>query len=307
MLLALSGIEVDGEITNALKDVSHDDSKIKTINNWVNEEELGTNTVVLGKEIPIQNTNGFDTNVSAVVSNIVLKGDSAIVATENDNPYYDFKRYRIILERKPFGDFDAAAAAAAAANANIIPPALLPNFAKNYSMCASTDSYGEIMVGFIDKGKKSGTQYYYLRVGEENDGVTLVAADYANESATLLREGQKFDITMSGPKLAGSSPTKEQTGARPLFSRSKSQKNQSYSSRLKKHRESRIKVESRIKYPKENMSKEEITEHLRKLNMELIRAQGSKGPPLPLQLTPEEDAQLVSEGVLDAVEPVSTE
>jgi len=34
------------------------------------------------------------------------------------------------------------------------------------------------------------------------------------------------------------------------------------------------------------------------LNMELIRAQGSKGPPLPLQLTPEDDAQLVSEGVL---------
>jgi hypothetical protein len=203
----------------------------------------------------------------------------------------------------PFGDIDALAAAPVA----VKPPAVLPNFAKNYTMCAITDSYGEIMVGFIDKGQRGDSKYYYLRVGEEQDGVKLVAADYANESATLLREGQEFDITMNGPKLSGSSSQTEQVGARPLFSRNSSHKNESYSSRLKRQRESRIKVESRIKYPKENMTKEEITEHLRKLNMELIRAQGSKGPPLPLQLTPEEDAQLVAEGVLPDAEPVAAE
>jgi len=32
--------------------------------------------------------------------------------------------------------------------------------------------------------------------------------------------------------------------------------------------------------------------------MELIRARGTKGPPLPLALTPEMDDQLVKEGVL---------
>jgi hypothetical protein len=37
---------------------------------------------------------------------------------------------------------------------------------------------------------------------------------------------------------------------------------------------------------------------LREYNLELIKAKGAKGPPLPIQLTPEEDDQLVKEGVL---------
>ena len=48
-----------------------------------------------------------------------------------------------------------------------------------------------------------------------------------------------------------------------------------------------------------NMLKgEELTKHLEKYQMDLIRAGGEKGPPLPMELTPEMDAQLVSEGVL---------
>jgi predicted transcriptional regulator len=45
-------------------------------------------------------------------------------------------------------------------------------------------------------------------------------------------------------------------------------------------------------------SMEEMKEFYRQKNLELIRAGGKKGPPLPVALSPEDDAQLVKEGVL---------
>ena len=42
----------------------------------------------------------------------------------------------------------------------------------------------------------------------------------------------------------------------------------------------------------------ELEKYLQEYNMELIRAGGELGPALPIELTPDQDAQLVSEGVL---------
>ncbi len=303
LLLLVIGIEADAEITNAIHESSFDGNKIQTIDSWASENGSVSNgiAVVLPGDAATNSnfrTNGVSsTNLSETVngsSNLVAEVVSEKVVVEKpSSPYYDFNRYKIILERKPFGDFTELDLAPEPVQA----PVQLPDFAKHYAMCAITDSYGEIMVGFIDKAKKGDETYYYLRVGDTQDGITLVEADYANESAKLSKDGHEFWIDMTGPKLSNTSGS---SSAQSLIARTGSgrQVNESYSSRLKKQRESRIKVESRIKYPKENMTKEEITEHLRKLNMELIRAQGEKGPPLPLQLTPEEDAQLVSEGVL---------
>ncbi len=301
LLLLVIGIEADAEITNAIQESSFDSNKIQTIDSWTSENGSVSNgiAVVLPGDAAttsnvsgVSSTNLFETvnGASNLFEDLVSE---KVVVEKPSSPYYDFNRYKIILERKPFGDFDALA---------LVPepvqdPIKLPDFAKHYAMVAITDSYGEIMVGFIDKAKKGDEKYYYLRVGETQDGITLVEADYANESAKLSKDGHEFWIDMMGPKLSNTSGS---SSAQPLIARTgfSRQVNESYSSRLKKQREASIKVESRIKYPKENMTKEEITEHLRKLNMELIRAQGEKGPPLPLQLTPEEDAQLVSEGVL---------
>jgi hypothetical protein len=41
-----------------------------------------------------------------------------------------------------------------------------------------------------------------------------------------------------------------------------------------------------------------LQNHLEQYQMDLIRAGGEKGPPLPMELTPEMDDQLVKEGVL---------
>jgi hypothetical protein len=301
VLLVLAWVDADAEITNVVNEVVLDGSKVRTIDSWVSEDDSVSSGGAVVLENAIETNDITSTNLVDAInveSNLVEEIAIEEVAEKSTSPYFNFDRYKIILERKPFGDLDAFALALAADQ--IKPPVKLPDFAKHYSMCAITDSYGEIMVGFIDKAKRGDVKYYYLRVGETQDGIMLVEADYANESAKLSKDGQEFWIDMMGPKMSN---TASSGTSPPFMSRNNSGKsNESYSSRLKKQRESRIKVESRIKYPKENMTKEEIGEHLRKLNMELIRAQGSKGPPLPLQLTPEEDAQLVSEGVLPSAE-----
>lgn len=289
------------------KSVHLSEMPAQSIDMQVENESFSGAVEMPASKVSPAGSDSLSTNKSDIVSLSTDNTDRSadeVQSPETANPYYDFNRYSIILERKPFGDFAALTSKMLTEEE---PPKKLPNFAKSYSMCAITDSYGEIMVGFIDKSKKSGSKYYYLRVGETEDGVTLVEADYDNESAKLSRDGQEFWIDMNGPKLSnGASGDSNRPASDPFFSRGKKQVQESYSSRLKRQRAAALKVESRVKYPRENMTKEEITEHLRKLNMELIRAGGSKGPPLPLQLTPEEDAQLVSEGVLAPVDEAAT-
>jgi hypothetical protein len=50
--------------------------------------------------------------------------------------------------------------------------------------------------------------------------------------------------------------------------------------------------------PEPALKGEALVKHLEQYQMDLIRAGGDKGPPLPMELTPEMDAQLVKEGVL---------
>ena len=70
-----------------------------------------------------------------------------------------------------------------------------------------------------------------------------------------------------------------------------SEKKTSYAERLRLRREA---LQTRqVEPPK--MSQDDLEKHLREYNLEAIR----KGlPALPIQLTPEEDDQLVKEGVL---------
>ncbi|MFC1497714.1 hypothetical protein ACFLS1_04455 [Verrucomicrobiota bacterium] len=56
----------------------------------------------------------------------------------------------------------------------------------------------------------------------------------------------------------------------------------------------------RVEQPASKLKGEELDQHLRKYNLQLIRK--GEAPALPIQLTPEEDAQLVKEGVLPPVD-----
>ncbi|MDA3800274.1 MAG: hypothetical protein PF692_14500 [Kiritimatiellae bacterium] len=183
LLLAL-GMDADAEITNVLPEHSFDANKVQTSDSRASENNTASNGVV-SKDVQVEKTL---------------------------SPYYDFNRYKIILERKPFGNFDTLVLAPEP----IKTPVSRPDFANYYSMCAITESYGNIMVGFIDKAKKNGKNYYYLRVGESQDGITLVEADYADESAKLSKDGQEFWINMTGLKLSN---TSNSSSAQPLIAK----------------------------------------------------------------------------------------
>lgn len=198
----------------------------------------------------------------------------------------DFAYYQIILDRKPFGEVRVVPTVIAAVP-GIAPPG---SFIKDLRMCAITEDGSDLRVGIVDvKQNKS----YLFRIGETQDEITLVDADFQDESALLRKGSEEYPISMKGDPPAGSMP-----GAAPLVALQSSVATvrESYAERLRKRRE--VVRERVMEQPK--MNEQQLQEHLNRYQMELIRAGGEKGPPLPIELTPEMDAQLVSEGVLPA-------
>jgi len=193
-----------------------------------------------------------------------------------------FSRYSIILSRMPFGDEAAAAAAAAAlAEAKIVP---VESFTKTLKMCAITRNHftGTVQVGLVDSATKKS---YFLSEGDSEDGMELKVADYVGEKALLKKGAEEVWMTMTEVKtpqaVVGPGGAVAMTPS--PFTRSK--------------------VEPAAPTLPESAAKPRLTgetlkKHLQSYQMDLIRAGGSKGPPLPMALTPEMDEQLVKEGVL---------
>lgn len=200
-------------------------------------------------------------------------------SASRSNDFSSFERYAGILARKPFGDEAAAAAAIAAAAAAAATP--VDSFAKTLKMCAITRNHlnGRIQVGLVDSVTRKS---YFLYEGDAEDGVELKQADYENEKALLKKGTEEVWMGMADVKTAQAvagpggavaitppaSPRPAPGGAAPATPQ------------------------------KPQLTGEALQQHLKSYQMELIRAGGKKGPPLPLELTPEMDAQLVKEGVL---------
>ena len=203
----------------------------------------------------------------------------------------DFSRYELILARKPFGSVPLVVTTNPSPTSSLLPP---PDaFIKDYRMCAITEKDdGEVRVGLVEiKGNKP----YYLRLGESCDGLTLVDADFQNEGALVRKDSQEYWIYIKGTTATGAgAPPPPVIGLSAAVQAGAAARPESYADRLRKRREAVR--ERKIEPPK--MTEEELDKHLKQYQMELIRAGGEKGPPLPVQLTPEMDAQLVSEGVL---------
>lgn len=199
----------------------------------------------------------------------------------------DFSRYEIILKRKPFGELPAPPSPARPARPQP------PPFVKDLRMCAMTESDFGIRVGFINIRSRP-QKSYFLYVGESEDGIELVDADYDEERALLRKGSEQHWIYMSGKSGGSSQPGP--TVSKNISSSSSSRK-LSYAQRLRRRREA-LAERNRRKREMPRLTGEELTKHLSEYNLELIRAGGEKGPPLPIPLTPEQDAQLVEEGVL---------
>jgi len=226
----------------------------------------------------------------------------------------DFSRYAQILERRPF----------ASAAADVVTPAVVtlveaPAFVKDLRMCAITESPAGLQVGFVNIQVKP-PQPYYLYVGDSEDGIELVAADYDKEGVLLRKDAEQYWLYMSdniptvpdtprGP--ATHSPGQVHPGApsgprgaqptdldRPS-SRSDSGSATSYADRRRK----RLEEMRQRATAAQKLSDEDVEKRLQEYQMDLIR----KGlTPLPIPLTEEMDSKLVKEGVLPpvAAEPV---
>jgi hypothetical protein len=202
----------------------------------------------------------------------------------------DFARYQVILDRMPFGVEPTPESLAAAAAKAAAPQEL---FTRNLKMCAVTRNLltGDLQVGLTDALTKKN---YFLKVGESEDGITVLQADYDGERALLKKDEQEVWLGMNDAVAMTRAPVA--VGARQV--------------RVAKVagtalKEGRVGSSPKTLHPerlKPVLTGEALTKHLEQYQMDLIRAGGENGPPLPMELTPEMDKQLVEEGVLPPME-----
>lgn len=237
---------------------------------------------------------------------------TAIFAQAVTTPY-SIDRYELIITRKPFGaeqiiskDKPAVNPAEQAAEAAI-------NALKLSALVE--DEQGGVTAGIIDSKSNAS---YMLRVGESEGGIELLEADYPREKVRIKREGVERWLSMSGeaglgregtvspPRMAMATPVNSPQPVTPRFSRPVKPMGKGLTkAEYAKIRDKLPPPTSALqqKYMARNpnvkpLHGEELDKHLQNYNMELIRAGGELGPALPIPLTPEQDAQLVAEGVL---------
>ncbi len=215
----------------------------------------------------------------------------------------DFSRYAPILERRPF--------ASLVTNADIVEPVVTlvapPAFVKDLRMCAITESPAGVRVGFVNI-KARPPQPYYLYVGDSEDGIELVDADYIREGALIRKDSEQYWLYMRGEAAVESSrptvphPTRSLTHSRnraiPSVTHTPAASPISGSSYAERRRRRLDEMRQRAADSRKE-SDSDVEKRLQEYQMDLIR----KGlTPLPIPLTEEMDSQLVKEGVLPPVE-----
>lgn len=250
-------------------------------------------------------------------STVLLIGLAAVggrASTVYTNP--PFEHFSVILERMPFGVPPPPPPSPPPQAPEPETNAQMDAFLKQHRLCALTRTPQGIGVGFIETtGDQPRT--YFLLVGDTLDGYRVYAADYQSETVIMEKDGERFTLALDGSAL----PAERRQNAEPERSTrvaaagrrrsteptaSDAAERASYVERLRQRREeARQRREAQEAQQQasreaevERLTGEALQRHLREYNLQLIRARGEMGPPLPMELTPEEDAQLVEEGVL---------
>ena len=222
--------------------------------------------------------------VGSLAVSLVLAGTAAAVA-----PSAGFDRYQIILNRKPFGaagDVSAAATNAAAKSASEI------SFVKGLRLTFLGDLPSGLRVGLVSAAQTN--QSFFLSVGEKSeDGIELVAVNYAAEEATLRRGAEMAVLKLTAtptnaPAVAIAAPPMPPAPTAPPPPPDPSARRSFWDRR-------RGGGTNEAGFGPPRMGAERMEQRLQEYQMRAIRG---GMPPLPVPLTPENDAQLVSEGVL---------
>lgn len=202
-----------------------------------------------------------------------------------------FEDYQVILDRKPFG----APPDRSMESERVIPVG--ESFAAQMVLSGIYElDDGNLRVAITDKKDNS---YFSLMVGEKDgaSGIELLDADYEKEEATLQKGEETVVLSMKNP-----------TGGQVLSTSERQEKVKEATARRMSYAERRrmrqLERSKPVEVPKPMYTGEELETHLQEYQMEVIR-QGM--PPLPVQLTPERDAQLVAEGYLPPVDEEGNE
>ncbi len=212
----------------------------------------------------------------------------------------DFSRYQVILDRRPFGEVAAAEAEP--------PPARPtgPSYADQLRLVAMTISQGDIRVGLVD-GNVRPPRTYFLFVGDTEDGLRVLSADYEAETVLVEKDGDQRTLRMGGGSPTGDhQPTAGPGmiaggGQRPTgdAAAATAGRRDRRVGRITEGRRQRMEEERRRMEHVPELTGAVLERHLQEYNLQAIR-EGL--PPLPIPLTPEQDAQLVAEGVLPPLE-----
>lgn len=274
--------------------------------------------------------------LSAIIGLSLAAGMGMALADEAAGILPPFSHYAVILERKPFGDMAKPEAAAVPEpdQAAIEQAKEEQALARQIDMVAvNRTPRGKVAVGFIDKNAKP-PRNYYLNVGESSGGFTVVEADFTEETATIEKDGVSIALKLgkgmipkkdaAGEEKAMENPAPPAPPATPrpavrpgIVRRSAvgspgvtNAAAGSYLARLRSRQANRAaqashNAEEIAKLREEiaqaaQTSKEEAAKRERAINLELI-SRGQE-PLSPIELTPEEDAELVRKGALAAPE-----
>jgi hypothetical protein len=208
-----------------------------------------------------------------LIISILLTGLSALSFASKNS----FDRYKPIIDRHPFGQEPPGE--------EIVQISIDQSFARQLRLSMLFEGPdGDVRVGIIDK---SNNKSYILSSGETTEsGLELVEADL-HASEAMLRKGNEMALF----KLEGGK--NESVSEKKLKSR-----RSSYAERRKallKRIEERRKADQKADAEVPKLTGTALQKHLEKVQMDAIR---TGKPPLPMQLTPEMDAQLVAEGHL---------
>ena len=202
-------------------------------------------------------------------------------------PYAD---YEVILRRAPFGEL-APAGGAEEEQERVVP--LQESFAAQMTLVGIFENKLDPTMLEVAVNDRKDNHYFTLRIGEtDENGVTLLEADYEMDEA-MLKKGNEVVVLSMRAGTAGQVLSSSELEAR---RGQMEQKRLSYAERRRLRQEARARPQE---LPKPKYTGEELERRLQESQMESIR----KGmPPLPVQLTPENDAQLVAEGFLPPVD-----
>ena len=222
----------------------------------------------------------------------------ACVSVDGISAQVDPARYKIIVDRKPFGRQPVKSAVPVAEQPTDKVSANSPLRFLELVALTKEDS-GVVRVG-VFHAKEQYSDYLQKGGKASSKGFLVKDVDYDQKGALIVMGNKQKWIYMSdtvsyAPKPAAKAPSKAAPPA------SVGDKRKALLDRIRKNRAKRAGATPQtapVVPELTDAQKAQRAEQLKKYQMDLIRAGGQKGPPLPLPLTPKMDKQLVKEGVL---------